>query len=62
MSRRFVHRFIPNSAPGVREAMLKEIGLTSVDQIYEEIPREFTLKRELSLPRAGIGVGGIQAL
>lgn len=47
----FVHRFIPNTAPGVREAMLEEIGFDSVDQIYEEIPEELRFKGELNIPK-----------
>jgi glycine dehydrogenase subunit 1 len=46
-----VHRFIPNSSPGVREAMLAEIGVGSVDEIYEEIPAELRFAGELDLPR-----------
>jgi len=51
MIKPFVHRFIPNTAPGVREAMLKEIGLASVDQIYEEIPAELRFTGKLNLPK-----------
>jgi glycine dehydrogenase subunit 1 len=46
----FTHRFIPNSSPGVREAMLAEIGVESVDEIYEEIPAELRFKGEFQLP------------
>jgi glycine dehydrogenase subunit 1 len=49
-----VHRFIPNSAPGVREAMLAEIGVNSVDDIYEEIPEELRFKGVLALPKEGL--------
>jgi glycine cleavage system pyridoxal-binding protein P len=38
MTTTLTHRFIPNSSPGVREAMLAEIGVGSVDEIYEQIP------------------------
>ena len=48
----FTHRFIPNSSPGVREAMLAEIGVESVDEIYEEIPAELRFKGEFQLPHA----------
>lgn len=50
MTQAIKHRFIPNSSPGVREAMLKEIGVESVDEIYEEIPVDLRFKGELKLP------------
>lgn len=51
MSKGLVHRYIPNTAPGVREAMLKAIGFDSVDQIYEEIPAELRFKGKLNIPK-----------
>jgi len=51
MSEGFVHRYIPNSAPGVREAMLEEIGFEDVGQIYEEIPEELRFTGELDIPK-----------
>lgn len=51
MSKGFVHRYIPNSAPGVREAMLREIGLEDVEQIYEEIPEALRFQGELNIPK-----------
>ena len=50
MTEHMVHRFIPNSSPGVREAMLAEIGVGSVDEIYEEIPAELRFAGKLDLP------------
>jgi len=51
MKKNFVHRFIPNSAPGVREEMLKVTGYKTVDEIYEEIPEALRFKGELKLPK-----------
>ncbi|MCJ7625212.1 MAG: hypothetical protein MUO76_17075, partial [Anaerolineaceae bacterium] len=51
MKKPFVHRFIPNSAPGVREEMLKVTGYNNVDEIFEEIPEELRFKGELRLPK-----------
>jgi len=51
MTTTFTHRFIPNSSPGVREEMLAEIGVGSVEEIYEEIPAELRFTGELNLPR-----------
>lgn len=54
MTSSLVHRFIPNSAPGVREEMLAEIGIESVDEIYEEIPEAVRFTGSLDLPAAGL--------
>jgi glycine dehydrogenase subunit 1 len=45
-----VHPYIPNSAPGVRAEMLKEIGADSIETIYQVIPDGIRLKRKLNLP------------
>ena len=50
MSKPFVHRYIPNTAPGVREQMLKEIGVKDVEEIYEEIPEELRFKGKINIP------------
>ena len=50
MTGNMTHRFIPNSSPGVREAMLAEIGVGSVEEIYEEIPAELRFTGKLDLP------------
>lgn len=54
MTSSLVHRYIPNSAPGVREAMLAEIGVASVDEIYEEIPEAVRFSGTLDLPAHGL--------
>jgi len=51
MKKPFVHRFIPNSAPGIREEMLRVAGYNNVDDIYEEIPEALRFKGELNLPK-----------
>ena len=43
-------RYLPNSKTD-REAMLREIGVRSVDDLFAPIPPEFRLKRELNIPR-----------
>jgi glycine dehydrogenase subunit 1 len=48
--KRFVHPYIPNSAPGVLEEMLEEIGVRDVEALYAEVPRALRLKRVLDLP------------
>ncbi len=51
MAKLFVHPYIPNSAPDVKEAMLKEIGAKSVEELFEGVPKERMLKRRLNLPK-----------
>ncbi|MNO40655.1 putative glycine dehydrogenase (decarboxylating) subunit 1 [compost metagenome] len=50
--RTYAHPYIPNTVPEVQEAMLKEIGLSSIDQLHDAIPDSLKLKREMNLPPA----------
>ena len=43
-------RYLPKS-PADREAMLKAIGVRSIDDLFEPVPPEFRLKRDLNIPR-----------
>jgi glycine dehydrogenase subunit 1 len=43
-------RYLPKSAAD-REAMLKAIGLRSVDELFAPIPAEYRLSRDLKVPR-----------
>src|SRR5712692_8070427 len=43
-------RYLPKS-PADREAMLKTIGLRSVDDLFAPIPAEYRLNRDLKIPR-----------
>src|SRR5271157_2175228 len=43
-------RYLPKS-PADREAMLKAIGLRSVDDLFSPIPAEYRLTRDLNIPR-----------
>src|SRR6201997_1346868 len=43
-------RYLPKS-PADREAMLKAIGLRSVDELFSPIPAEYRLARDLAVPR-----------
>lgn len=45
------HRYIPNTAPGVREEVLREIGVDSVDEIYLEIPEDMRFIEDLNIPK-----------
>jgi len=43
-------RYLPKS-PADREAMLKAVGLRSVDELFAPIPAEYRLSRDLKVPR-----------
>ena len=43
-------RYLPKS-PADREAMLKAIGLRTIDDLFDSIPAEYRLKRDLKVPR-----------
>src|SRR5713226_2790068 len=43
-------RYLPKS-PADREAMLKAMGLRSVDELFSPIPAEYRLNRDLKVPR-----------
>ncbi len=46
----FIHPYIPNSAPEIKEHMLKEIGIKDVEEIYKEIPDSLRIKGTMNLP------------
>ena len=46
------HPWMANSAPGVIEGMLREIGAASVDEVFEQIPRDHFRTTPLDLPPA----------
>ncbi|MFC1557691.1 aminomethyl-transferring glycine dehydrogenase subunit GcvPA [candidate division KSB1 bacterium] len=46
----FVHPYIPNSVPDVKTAMMKEIGVNEIEELYEDIPEALRYKGELNLP------------
>jgi glycine dehydrogenase subunit 1 len=50
--RPFIHPYIPNSVPATREAMLREIGVKDVEEIYAEIPARLRFKGTLDIPPA----------
>jgi len=43
-------RYLPKS-PADREAMLAEIGASSIDDLFSTVPAEYQLKRDLNVPR-----------
>jgi glycine dehydrogenase subunit 1 len=46
-----MHPYIANTPEDIQE-MLKAIGLESVDQLFEDIPKDIKLSRELDLPKS----------
>ena len=47
----FIHPYIPNSVPETKRAMLDELGLDSVEEIYAEIPERLRFTGTLDIPR-----------
>ncbi|MHA1576999.1 MAG: aminomethyl-transferring glycine dehydrogenase subunit GcvPA, partial [Candidatus Thorarchaeota archaeon] len=47
-----VHPYIPNSVPEIKKRMLKEIGVSSSDEIFSCIPDSIMYKKKLNLPPA----------
>src|SRR5512140_3338871 len=47
-----VHPYIPNSVPATKQAMLDELGLSSVEEIFAEIPDRLRFKGTLDIPPA----------
>ncbi len=50
MSKKTVHPYIPNSVPEIKKQMLDEIGVSSIEELYEDIPEDLRFKGELNLP------------
>ncbi|WDP91643.1 MAG: aminomethyl-transferring glycine dehydrogenase subunit GcvPA [Desulfobacter sp.] len=46
------HPYIPNSTLATQEEMLKELGLSSLEDLHEEVPEALKLTRNLNLPPA----------
>lgn len=55
-----VHPYIPNSAPEIKEHMLKEIGIKDVEEIYQEIPEALRLKGKLNIPEPYLSEYGLK--
>ncbi len=45
-----IHPYIPNSAPAARARMLARIGISDIDELYQDIPENLRLRRLLDLP------------
>jgi glycine dehydrogenase subunit 1 len=50
--KKFIHPYIPNSVPEIKEEMLREIGAETAEELYEEmIPDGLRLKQSMDLPK-----------
>jgi glycine dehydrogenase subunit 1 len=45
-----VHPYIPNSVPEVKRDMLREVGASSIEELYEDVPQELWLREGMNLP------------
>jgi glycine dehydrogenase subunit 1 len=48
----FIHPYIPNSLPDIQQAMLEEIGVGSIEDLYADIPDELRFRKALAIPEA----------
>lgn len=44
------HPYLPNSVPEIKEKMMAEIGIQSIDDLYINIPEKLRFKGELQVP------------
>ncbi len=51
MSKDFIHRFLPNSAPDTKKRMLMTVGVDDVEKIYDEIPENCRFRGTLQIPQ-----------
>src|SRR5439155_26501792 len=47
-----VHPYMPNSEPRTKQEMLDALGVSSVDELFEQIPADHRIKGDLDLPEA----------
>ena len=48
------HPYIPNSTPQIKQEMLREIGVSSIEELYADVPSKYRLKKPLNLPPRGM--------
>ena len=48
------HPYIPNSLSHVKEEMMREMGIKSIDELYTDVPEKYRLKDSLNLPANGL--------
>ncbi|MCK5669937.1 aminomethyl-transferring glycine dehydrogenase, partial [Candidatus Bathyarchaeota archaeon] len=45
-----IHPYLPNSVPEIKEAMMEKIGISSIAELYSDIPDNLIYKGELDIP------------
>lgn len=48
------HPYIPNSLPAIKMEMLREMGLSNIEELFADIPQEFRLRKSLNMPQKPI--------
>jgi glycine dehydrogenase subunit 1 len=48
------HPYIPNSLQEIKQEMMREIGIRSIEELFSDIPEKFRLKRKLNVPKKGL--------
>ena len=46
------HPYIPNSQPEIKQEMMREIGIKTINELYADIPEKYLLNKPLNLPKA----------
>jgi len=44
------HPYIPNSSDDIKERMMEELGIKTIDELYSDIPRDLWFTGELDIP------------
>ena len=50
MEDKSVHKFLPNSVESLTNEMLRKIGLSSIEQLFSDVPNELRMTRPLKIP------------
>jgi len=48
------HPYIPNSVPHIKQELMDELGIKSIDELYADIPEKFRLNKQLKIPQTGL--------
>jgi glycine dehydrogenase subunit 1 len=51
---RHSHPYIPNSVPGAKQEIMHEIGISSIEELYKDVPEKFVVKKKLNIPEKGL--------
>jgi glycine dehydrogenase subunit 1 len=47
----FSHPYIPNAVPEIKSEMLKRIGISDIEELFQAIPKDLRFKEKLKLPK-----------